>query len=699
MKTIRLLVLITLAMRLSIVAADSSPAIPAVDTTNWKCKYCVVEGGWSGEIELGLGNVSHDSVKFGEYTGLNEKGGFFVGNANIYYRDLDASYLDLLVSDFGLDSRSLDIEAGIRGRYSLFLNYDEIPHFVTNSAKTPYAGNGTNSLDVPFGWVPASTTGTMTGLGFSLKSVDLETQRKRLGIGFSFTPDSPWGYDVKYRHETKEGIKRISGSFFLNAAQLAEPVDYVTDEVDASVSYNSKKWQASLAYYGSTFRNNNISLTWDNAFVPLVAGAVEGELALPPDNQFHQFILSGGYQLGKRSHLSGDIAIGRMEQDENFLPATLNTSLMVPVLPANSANAQVDTVDAKFKLMSMPVEKLRLSASYSYNDRDNKTPQLIYDWVTTDMLVATQRTNLPYSFTRSVVKLSADYQLVKRTSLGVGYEMESDERTFQEVDETEENTLWGRLRVRGIKSMFFELKLSQSERDTSTYKVVSDINPPQNTLLRKYNMADRVRNTVGMHINISPEPEYTIGLNIDIAKDDYDKSVLGLTESKEFSVNGDVTALLSESTSVNLFVGFEHIESTQAGSQTFSSADWLASNDDTVDSMGLGMTHVLIEDKLDIGADYTKIRSTGKIAIGSGAVVPTFPDLKTELDSFRLHANYHLKEMTTLRLAYWYERYDTDDWTHDGVLPDTIPNVLSFGDINPSSYDINVVQLSIVYKF
>jgi MtrB/PioB family decaheme-associated outer membrane protein len=701
MKTIRLLVLIVLSTQIFVVAADNlSPAIPAVDISKWKCKYCVVEEGWSGEVELGLGNVSDDSFKFGEYTGLNQQGGYFVGNANLYYRDQDASYLDLSVSDLGLVSRSLSIEGGLQGQYKLFLHYDEIPHFISDTAMTPYSGSGSETLTLPTGWVPAGTTDGMTGLAASLKNVDLETHRKRIGVGLSISPDSPWGYDVKYRHETKEGIKRAAGSFFFNAAQLPEPVDYVTDEVDVSVSYSTKKWQANLAYYGSTFRNNNKSLIWDNAFTPLVTGAVEGELAQPPDNQFHQFVLSVGYELGDRSRISGDVAIGRMEQNDSLLAATKNASILgsLPSLPTDSANAEVDTVDAKFKVISMPTEKLRLNAAFSYNDRDNQTPQLAYDWVTTDSFAAMPRTNLPYSFTKSAVNLSADYKIAKRTRLGVGYDIDTRERTFQQIDKTKENTLWGRLRVRSIKKLFFEFKLARAERDTSAYKAVSDIDPPQNILLRKYNMADRVRTTVGMHINISPKPKYTMGLNLDIANNDYDKSILGLTESNELSINGDITALLSENTSVNFFLGHEQIESTQTGSQTFAGADWSANNDDTFDTMGFSVTHVLIEHKLDIGADYTKSRSTGKIAFSSGTPDTAFPELNTDLDSLKLYANYHLNKMITLRAAYWYERYEADDWAVDGVSSDTIPNVLSFGEKSPY-YDINVIKLSMVYKF
>ena len=49
---------------------------PATD--GWNCARCVYPAGWSLETEVGGGYVSDSSFKFGDYTGLNEAGGFFV---------------------------------------------------------------------------------------------------------------------------------------------------------------------------------------------------------------------------------------------------------------------------------------------------------------------------------------------------------------------------------------------------------------------------------------------------------------------------------------------------------------------------------------------------------------------------------------------------------------------------------------------
>ena len=45
------------------------------------------------------------------------------------------------------------------------------------------------------------------------------------------------------------------------------------------------------------FRNGDDSLTWQNPFTAGVVGAASGQLALAPDNQFHQLLASAGYAI------------------------------------------------------------------------------------------------------------------------------------------------------------------------------------------------------------------------------------------------------------------------------------------------------------------------------------------------------------------------------------------------------------------
>ncbi len=672
----------------------------AVDTSRWECEYCEYTEGYSGELDVGVGVVSDDSFKFGEYTGLTEEGAYLIGNVRLLYRnEEDARYYDLHAIEVGQDSRSMAIEGGLQGHYDLFLRYDELPHFISDSAATPFSGNGSDTLSLPPGWVASGTTAGMSALAAGLRGVQLETQRKRLGVGAHLLRGprwSPhWEYKVNFRREDRDGSRRAGGAFFFNSAQLVRPVDYETDERDASIAYHIRKLQVQLAYYGSFFRNADESLIWDNPFTPLVAGADSGQLALPPDNQFHQAMFSIGYQFSDRTRATGDVSIGRMEQDERFLPATLNTTLGSISLPRTSLDGEVDTLTANLRLSSAVTDKLRLSASYGYNDRDNQTPQAAYNWVSTDsFLNPVTRTNLPYSHTRNTVKLGAEYRLPKGSKLRAGYEYDAYERDFQEVDKTEENSLWGKLKWRIDYKTHLTFKYTHANRDASSYSLVPEIDSQQNPLLRKYNMADRTRDTIGVYASLSPTEVVSLGAGFDYINDDYDKSDVGLIDGREASLSADVSLMLNEKTSMSLFFNHAEIESLQKGSQLFSTADWSAKNDDAITTAGIGIKYQVIEEKLDIGADYTRAHSRGEISVRGSE----FPDLVTELDTVKLYATYRLKDDISLNAAYWYESYDSDDWALDGVTPDTVGNVLSLGETSPS-YNVNAIGLSVGYRF
>jgi predicted porin len=90
--------------------------------------------------------------------------------------------------------------------------------------------------------------------------------------------------------------------------------------------------------------------------------------------------------------------------------------------------------------------------------------------------------------------------------------------------------------------------------------------------------------------------------------------------------------------------------------------------------------------------------SKGEVSVDNGTSAPDFPDLKTDLNTLKLYADYRLKENITVHTAYWYERYDSKDWMLDGVEPDTIPNVISFGEDSPE-YHVHAVMMSLRYRF
>ena len=669
---------------------------PAVDTSRWVCKYCTFEEGLSSELELGGGYVSGDSFKFGEYTGLNKQGGFAVGNATARYRNKDGRWLDLSATDLGLDSRSFSIEGGRQGNYKLSLTYKELAHYITDTAISPFIGIGTDVLTLPAGWVPGATTGTMPSLAASLHGVDLETKRRAVDFGAALTRAVHWEFAVKFRHEEKTGTLGTGGSFVFNSAQLALPVDYDTNQMDASATYSRPRLQVRLAYYGSIFKNNDAALTWANPYVPLAAGATAGRRALAPGNEFHQLVVSAAYEFGKRTHATADIAFGRVTQDEAFLPYTVNSSLTTQPLPRRSLDGRVETLTGNLRITSALTDKLRVNAGITYDDRDNQTPQALYAGIITDVAPALARTNLPYSSTHTVAKLDGGYALTRDLRADAGCDYDIYDRDLQEVRHTREQICWAKGTARANDRTDIVLKGTHSKRTISDYTANPEIVSPENPLLRKYNMANRDRDIAELRVDVTLSARLSVGLETRISWDKYRRSVIGLRDGRSGAVAADAAFSLSDDTSATLYLSHEQIDSTQANAEAIPGSPlWFASNKDSIDTAGAGIRHHA-SDKLDLGVDYTYVRSTGEISI-RGATVG-FPDLTSRLHSAKLYATFRPKPKLALRLAYWYENYRSEDWTLDEVTPTTISNLLAFGQGSPS-YHINVITLSGRYQF
>jgi len=679
------------------VLSAAGTAAAQVDTSAWKCSSCPFPKGSSGTVDVGLGAVSDELAKFGDYTGLQRDGAHLVLGGTASFRGESGYFADVIATNLGLDSRMLAAQSGREGLYTLRLGYAEVPRHLSTNAFTPFLGSGGGVLTLPAGY-PAANTAAMP-LSATLQPIDLGYKAKRFDLGGSLISGQNWSYKISLRHDVRDGTKPTSGTFIPDAAQFAAPVDHVTDQFEISGAYASRRLQATLGYQASLFRNGNESLVWANPFNPLVAGSTRGQLALAPDNQFHQIFGSAGYQINPMFRASADFAVGRMTQDASYLPSTLNPGLAVPALPASSLDGQVDTFNGSVRVTAIPMDGLRVNGSYTRNVRDNRTSVLSYPQVVNDTLLdPAARSNTPFSFTQDLFKLSADYRGPGTWKFAAGLEHDNVNRSYAEVADTRETTLWGRVGVRPREDLSLALKLAHADRSNSAYGTAIWFGAPENPLLRKYNLASRKRDSVGLRADYAVNSKVNLGLGADYANDDYDKTVIGLQESRSTGLSADVSVAFSELTQMTAYAQGERVRSLQAGSQSGGAADWTAHNKDRFEMVGLGVKHAAIPDKLDIGADLTFSRSYSDLTVATGVGEPPFPSATSKVDRLKLYATYQLQKNLALTGSYWYERYDSQDWRLDGVLPATVPNLLTFGAQAPS-YSVNVLRLVLRYRF
>ena len=702
-------------------------------------------------VEAGAYHVSDDSFRFGRYTGLNEEGLSPLLNLDLIgrpaYDSESARYWSLQGRNLGLDSREAALEFGNQGRFGVRLDYNQIPYFRSDSARTIFNGAGSNSLTLPGTWVGGATTVTMTQLLPSLRPVDLRTERRQAGIGITGTLSPHWDFSTSYRHETKDGIKSIGGVFGNSggnprAVILPEPVDYTTQQIDVALRYTTRKLQLEAAYYLSVFSEHEDALVWSNPYTTIAgwgpgAGfpSGRGQISLPPDNKFHQFSVNGGYNFSDQTRLSASVATGRMTQDQAFLPYTnipeLAASITQP-LPRASLDGRIDTTVVNLRIASRPWSDFSWNASYRYDDRDNKTPRDEYVYIGGDSQLQQtiptsnrRRYNAPYSFREEQYKAEAAYRVFGNANISAGIQHNDTDRTYTEREHSDETTYHFGVTAQLGERLNGHLRYTHADRDGSTYvgnePFLSGYDPGYTATvpggfenlpgLRKYYLANRDRDQVSASASLMPTEAWTLSAALDYAKDEYNQSELGLVDSKIDSFTFETVYAPSAHWSMFLFYNREELTANQNGRSFAGGANqltqgfdpdrnWYAAHHDTVDSYGIGYKRSPAGTRLEFGIEYlySKTRSDVDVTAGSAFTPAPLPTDFTRLNSFNVSSTFRMSTKTALRLGYWYERYHSTDWSVDGVEPNQLANVILLGETSPD-YKVHVVSLSLIYRF
>lgn len=666
------------------------------DITKWECRFCEFPSGTELDVDGGVIWVSDDSAKFGDFTGLDEEGGYLDAQLDLRHWGENGHRWQLLGRNLGLESREISVAGGRQGLYELNAFYSKIPRSIFFTTETPFLGSGTDSLSLPENWVHAGNTQDMSALDTSLQPLKIRSDREILGVGAKLLPWQNLELTAEYRHDKKDGNRIDSGSILTVASQFVQPLEYTTDQLELAAGYTADAWNLQLGYYGSFFNNSVDRLRWETPFNPIF-GADVGQLDVAPDNDFHQLSLSGGYRFARHTNLTGRLAMGRGQQTDSFLPYTVNPLLAGQPLPQTGLNGDVDTTNINLRLRSTPLRRMGLTAEYRKNERDNKTSENLYEYVITDALPGQTVGNRPYSFDRDSYRLSADYRLMRRTRLSVGWNRDDVDRNFQERRKTETDKLWARASVGFTSTISGWIEFSAEERDGSEYMDPVQPNSTQNPLMRKYNLADRDRDVVEGQVTVQPIDAWDFSLSAVVAEDDYKNTLIGLTESDYVSATLDTSVRVGP---VSLYAAYtrEEIESNQNGSQQFIVPDWSGDVQDEFDNLVLGFKWPELFSRVDLSLDYTYAKSSGDIDMNVSGARSAFPQLDTQLNSVRLNLDYQVRDNIKVRAGYWYEHYSSSDWALDNVFPATVPHLLSLG-ANAYNYNVNTVMLSLNYAW
>ncbi|WP_299806630.1 MtrB/PioB family decaheme-associated outer membrane protein [uncultured Shewanella sp.] len=662
------------------------------DTSKWECKRCTIESGLKGSIGIGAAYNEATDINFGNVTGIDTDGAVGHFEADLVNKSESGYQTSFTADKLGYDTGSARVETGRPGQYQIALGYRGLASFDSNSALTPYINSGDN-LQLPANWQTGTVTSQMPTLLDDIKDIELKTQRDRFLVDAVYKGDF-YQADINFQHEEREGKRAFSGNFLTNSAMLAQPIDDSTDELGAKIYFNGKGWLVGIDSSFSQYQNDHDSIAWQNAFSPTFGAAYTGQSAVSPDNK--------AYRIGANAQLSGNghqvlmyLGVASFTQDDAFLPATINGPS--PALPATNLDGKVDTTDMKLKYSSRLAKGLSIRASYDYSDRDNKTTQQSYPQVITDSYFSGTAINPEYDRTKQLAKLAAKYRFNRDIYLDAGYQYDHNDFSDLDRDSLKQNGLFAKLNYIISPSWSAWFKADYKDRTGSEYKAVSSTSSLSNPYLRKSYLADRERQEYRLSVNYNPASALSASANVHVSSDDYDDTLVGLTKVDTQGYDISANYLFSDDFSVNAYLNQDWRDSEQAGSNNFSLPNWYANTDETSTLVGIGFDYLqLLDKKLDLGLDYSYSDGQSDTEIIQGLTSP-YGDYFAEKHNINAFAKYQLGEKMALRFDWIFENYKDSDWLNQGLTVDSIPNVLTFGDLS-HNYSAHYVGLTFSYE-
>src|SRR6202521_4524809 len=277
-------------------------------------------------VSVGAGAVSGDSKArslFGQYNGLRKDDLYLLLDLDFIRRD-DATGTWTIFEgrDLGLDTREVRFLQQRQGDWKYYGEYSGSVRYYPRTINTSLQGAGTTT--------PTVTLLPVRGTGHEM---DLKNERKAVSLGGEkwITPNLM--FEATFKNEDKDW-GRIFGKGFgcpsgvapppvctalaAGANQgarllLPEPINSTTRQFEAKLNYIGNKFAVTAGYYGSFYNNDRGSLNptvvgnlnnplghpmGADGSVPLTLGLrniLQLPMALPPDNQAHQFYVSGNY--------------------------------------------------------------------------------------------------------------------------------------------------------------------------------------------------------------------------------------------------------------------------------------------------------------------------------------------------------------------------------------------------------------------
>ena len=630
-------------------------------------------------IEGGIGWVSDENTRFGQYNGMTKENPYLLFDVRTRYRDdATGSWTSLTGRNLGLENRDLRYEQSRQGDIGYFFDFSQTPRYSPYTPVTRLTGFDT-------------MVQTVNAAGTTPMPLEMHTDRKALSVGVDKWLGSRWDVRLSTRQEEKTG-RRLFGR--TGTDFLVDPIDYSTQQYEATVGYRGEQAQFTGGYYGTNFinRKNHIDVIGGT-------GAGFSPIALPPGSESHQFSLGGGYTFSPTTRATFKYAYTHQTQSEQFID--------VSTTGRTNLGGVVDTTFGQLGLAMRPMSGLSVLADVRKENRDDKTP--VVDYFVNTVTNTSSGVNEPRTIHSLVGKLEATYQLPAAFRVTGGFDYDERKRNTSDVrvvsfrEKTEEKTLRVELRRAMSETLNGSIGYAHSKRGGSDWQATTITNGTLGSnLVHPLHLADRERDKVRATAGWTPLERLDLQLRAEASKDEYGGRTLGLQDGSAQFYSFDAGYRVAETWQITGWLSRDDTRANMISCASAAAANngdisacpntpaspiWTASLRNVGNVFGIGVKGKATA-KLEVGAELQRSDDRGEFRNGpTPAGVTPPPDVKYTRQVAKLSAKYALQKNSGVRVQYINDRFSTNDWAWetwtyaDGtrVLPNSQQKVNFFG--------------------
>lgn len=645
----------------------------------------------TASISVGIAGVTgsrEDRSFFGQYNGWGDSNSAALLDFEYLQRDNETgTWTKAEGFNLGLDNRELLFSRDVQGQWMIAGEYSEQVRHDPLTLNTGMQGIGTTT-----------PTASFVGLGAGA-NVNLELKRTAFSLVGLKRLSPNLSVEANFKTEDKDGA-RLSGigGYCSNAISpicsgasttiaalflLPEPVNSTTRQIEGKIHYFNDKLSLTGGYYGSFFDSSNSTVALGGIGAVLGAGTTQTALAnnlslpvsLPPDNQAHQFYLSGTYAIQPTTRVNFKLAYTHATQNQSF-----------GSLGAGSLDGAVNTSMGQAGLTMRPIKNLTLNLSGRVEDKkdDTRLGNYVVDGT------GNVYTNSPNNSLRASGKAEALYQFSGnyRGLLAVDYAYVNRDRpvattwipnTSMAALRERTNEVGVRAELRGVisETVSGSVGVGHSERDGYRwYSLDSATGYPFMTYGASsrlsgtfpMTMVDRSRDNIKLTADWAPTQALSIQLALDQGTDRFNgPTSAGLNDTDTFSFNVDASYKLNLKWALN---GYASSSKQTLGMRQ--QVGYVADLENQSTTVGFGAIGK-VNSQLEIGGNLSYLDDINHYNIGmttSAAVTNPPPDETYRSTVLKLYAKYALDKVSGIQvdLVHQRVRYDQWAWGSGGVL-------------------------------